>query len=336
MVLQSRASRCVLGALCAALLSFLPCTAAPTLPLGTAADLPLPGNATRLDYQSLDPHRHLLFIAHLGDSSVVAVDTRTRRVVATIANVSDVHGVLAVPQLGTVYASATGTNEVAAIDETTFAIKARASGGVYPDGIAFDPGTHRIFVSDEHGQTDTVIDTRTNRRIATIALGGDVGNSQFDAASKHVFVNVQTLGQLVEIDPVKNAIVRRVTLSGTSCVGNHGLLIDAARRRAFIACEDSNTFLWLDMRTMRVIEEWPIGEGPDVLAIDPQTHRLFVAAESGIVSVFEDADRVTRVAQAFLAPAAHTVSVDPQTHLVYFPLQDISGKPVLRIFEQTR
>ena len=32
-------------------------------------------------------------------------------------------------------------------------------------------------------------------------------------------------------------------------------------------------------------------------------------------------------------PHAHTVSVDPDTHLVYFPLQNLNGKPVLRIME---
>jgi len=32
-------------------------------------------------------------------------------------------------------------------------------------------------------------------------------------------------------------------------------------------------------------------------------------------------------------PHAHTVSVDTDTHLVYFPLQDIDGHPILRIME---
>jgi hypothetical protein len=35
-------------------------------------------------------------------------------------------------------------------------------------------------------------------------------------------------------------------------------------------------------------------------------------------------------------PHAHTVCIDPGTHLVYFPLQDIDGHPVLRIMEPTQ
>ena len=302
-----------------------------SLPLVNISDVPLPGNPTRLDYQSLDLKRHLLFIAHLGDSAVIVVDTKRRRVVATIPDVSDVHGILALPQLGIAYASATGTDQIVVISETTLKVVARMDGGVYPDGMAFDPANRRLFVSDERGKTETVIDTASNRRIATIALGGEVGNTQYDPVSGHMFVNVQSLRQIVEIDPAKLVITRRTTLSSPDCIGNHGLLIDAVMHRAFIACEDSGTLLLVDMRTMLVKGSWTTGEDPDVLALDAGTRRLFVAAESGVVSVFSDDRRVAKVAQGFLAPAAHTVAVDSQTHFVYFPLENIGGKPVVRI-----
>ncbi|HKE36829.1 MAG TPA: hypothetical protein VKB39_05330 [Candidatus Baltobacteraceae bacterium] len=304
------------------------------LRLAQAASLELPGNATRLDYQSLDPQKHLLFVAHLGDGNIIVVDTKTRRVVATIPNVDAVHGVLAVPDDDVVFASATGTNEVVAFDELTLEEKWRAVGGIYPDGLAYDPHARHLFVSDEHGQTETVIDTTTHRAIATIPLGGEAGNSQYDPISRHVFVNVQTSRQLVEIDPARNAVVQRYSVGGSGCAGNHGLLIDARKRRAFIACEDSNSLLWIDMRDMRIVQTWIVGKQPDVLALDIKTGRLFVASESGVVSIFADKERVTLLAQAYLGPNAHTVAVNPRTQLVYFPLEDVAGKPVLRIMEE--
>ena len=36
------------------------------------------------------------------------------------------------------------------------------------------------------------------------------------------------------------------------------------------------------------------------------------------------------------APHAHTVAVDPRTHRVYLPLENIGGRPVLRIYEASR
>ena len=114
------------------------------LPLQHVADIPLPGRPTRLDYESYDPDRHLLFIAHLGDSEVIVFDTQNSRVVARIGNIAAVHGVLVVPAQSRVYASATGTNEVVAIDEATLKITARMDGGIYPDGMAFAPDTRKL------------------------------------------------------------------------------------------------------------------------------------------------------------------------------------------------
>jgi YVTN family beta-propeller protein len=157
-------------------------------------DYPLPGATTRWDYLSLDPTRSRLFVAHLGDSAVVVVDTKTKGVLATISNIRHVHGTLAVPELDRVYASATGTDEIVAIDAATLRIVARIPGGIYPDGVAYAPELGKLYVSDETGNTETVIDARTSQRITTIALGGAVGNTQYDPVSKHILVNVQGRG----------------------------------------------------------------------------------------------------------------------------------------------
>jgi hypothetical protein len=41
------------------------------------------------------------------------------------------------------------------------------------------------------------------------------------------------------------------------------------------------------------------------------------------------------VFRGFFAANAHTVAVDPRTHRVYWPLQNVGGKPVLRITAPT-
>jgi len=302
------------------------------LRLQLVADVPLGGNTTRLDYASLDADRHLLFIAHLGDSAVIVFDTRSRRVVSRIGGVNKVHGVLAIPSLARVYASATGDNEVVAIDEASLQVSARMPGGIYPDGMAYAPEARKLYVSDEHGASETVIDTTRNQRIATIALGGDVGNTQYDESSKHIFVNVQTRAQLVEIDPATDQIIARIELPGAR--GNHGLLIDAQQRRAFIACEDNQRLLVLDLATRKIVQTFKVGEDPDVLAYDPQLHRLYVAGEAGVVSLFQaGADTVSRLGEGFIGANAHVVAVDPAMHEVFFPLRDVGHRAVLRIMQ---
>lgn len=300
------------------------------LPLAHVADIPLPGRASRMDYETYDPDRHLLFIAHLGDSEVIVVDVNTSRVVGRIPGVSSVHGVLAIPQMSRVYASASGTDEIVAIDEATLKIVARMPGGHYPDGMAYAPDVHKLYASDENGHTETVIDVRSNQRIATIALGGEVGNTQYDAQSHHIFVNVQTRNELVEIDPTVDRIVARFALPGAE--HNHGLLIDSADHLAFIACQGNDRLLVFDMGAKRVVQSFGIGKDPDVLAFDPAPGRLYVAGEAGIVSVFSVKGRnVTKIGEGRLGPNAHVVAIDPTTHYAYFPLRNLGGRPMLRV-----
>src|SRR5262249_48799580 len=150
------------------------------LGLRHVADVPLPGGASRFDYLSLDPQAHRLYLAHLGADAVVVVDTEAQTVVGTVRDVSQVHGVVAVPALGRVYAPATGPSEVVAIDAASLQVVARAPGGAYPDGLAYDPDDGTLYISDESGGTETVIDARRLERTQTIALGGEVGNSEYD------------------------------------------------------------------------------------------------------------------------------------------------------------
>src|SRR5258708_7926807 len=302
----------------------------PPLHLKALMDVPLGGHATRLDYASVDAERQLLFIAHLGDGEVIAVDTDSHRLLKRIANVAQVHGVLAIPELGRVYASATGTNEVVAIDEKSLAIIARMPGGTYPDGLAYSPETHKVYVSDEHGGTDTVIDVAANARVATVQIGGVIGNTKYDAATHHMFINAQSTGELVEVDPGTDKIVRRIKVPGAD--GNHGLLIDSDSHRAFIACEGNDRLIVIDLRSGAALAQFPVAKDPDVLAFDAQRQKLYVAGGSGEVSEFSvPTGGISKTGESYLAPNAHVVAIPPATHEIYFPLKNVENKTVLRV-----
>jgi len=261
---------------------------------------------------------------------VIVFDTKERRVVKTIP-APGAHGVLAVPALGRVYASATDARQLLTIDERTNKVLARAPAGDYPDGIAYDSADRRVYVSDESGGVETVF-TTGGHRLASLKLGGEAGNVQYDPVSGHVLADVQTRNEVAVISTRTNRVIRRIPLP--QCHHDHGLLVDAPRRLAFVACDGNAKLLTLDLRTMKVTGTASIGRSPDVLAFDTTLRRLYVSAESGDVAVFAEHRRgLTELAQAFLAPEAHTVAVDSSTHLVYFPLQ--SG-PKLQIMKPTR
>jgi len=299
-------------------------------PLRVVTDVPLPGSASRFDYQSLEPASGRLFISHMGAGQLVVFDVRAGRVIGNLDGFPTVTGVLAVPAEHRAYASATGDHAVVVVDDSTLQIVTRVPGPRFPDGIAYAPEERRIFVSDESGRRDLVIDAATNTVAAQIELGGEAGNTQYDPGSHCVIVAVQTANLLAVIDPEIATIVRRIPLD-KAVRYPHGVYIDAPHRLAFIAGQESGTLGVLDLRTLQLRQVLPIGSDPDVLAFDPALGRLYVAAESGVVAVFEERDGSLGQLGWYRAPKAHSVAVDPATHRVYLPLANVSGHPVLRV-----
>jgi DNA-binding beta-propeller fold protein YncE len=299
--------------------------------LVTVADVPLPGAAVRFDYQSLDLTSDRLYIAHMNADQLVIFDTAKREVVANLDGFHRVHGVIAVPELGRVYASVTGDHEVAVVDRDTLQTVARAGTIKYPDGLAYVPTTKRVFVSDEHGNVDAVIDATNNKLVAAIPLGGGAGNTVYDSGADRILVAVHGKNELVTIDPLRATNTARTKMAGLN--DPHGIALDVENRLAFVAGEGNNKLAVVDLKTMVVGAVLPTGKDPDVLAFDPGTKRLYVAAESGDVRVYREVNRTLEAEGSIHLPHGHTVSVDPKTHLVYFPLEDVDGRPVLRIMK---
>src|SRR5262245_8195915 len=119
-----------------------------SLPLTLVADVPLPGHASRFDYQGVDPVNHRLYITHLGDSSLVVFDLANQRVIQEVPGLPSVHGVVAAPEQHLLCATATAEKTLALIDDATFQIQSRVPAGAYPNGLAYDPTSGRVFVSN--------------------------------------------------------------------------------------------------------------------------------------------------------------------------------------------
>ncbi len=299
--------------------------------LRVVASIPLPGDSSRFDYASLDARRGLLFAAHLGASDVLEININTGRVVRVIRHLPQVHGVLVVPALHRVYATATGVNKVARIDEDSGQIVGMSPTGDYPDGLAYDPANGTIWTTNEAGGSETIIDAGTGASRGSVHLSGEAGNVAYDPVSRRMLADVQTRNQLAVINPATRAITRRVPLPG--CDHDHGLTLDSLDRLAFIACDGNATLLTLDLTTWQITSKATVGAQPDVIAYDPHAGRLYVAAESGPVTVLTRHRRRLDVTGADnLAFDAHVVAVDPRTGRSYYPVpQAHDGRPALLV-----
>jgi len=316
------------------------------------ADIPLGDKTSRFDYQSFDSATSRLYIAGMGSGKLLVLDTHAQMLVASLDGFPKVTGVLAVPALHKVYASvpgagiaasasvalgmvglSSGTGRLAILNDVSLKETARLPVGVFPDGIAYDPEDQKIFVSDELGRAVVVIDAITDKVLARIDAGGEVGNVQYDPITKLVYAPLQSRNDLAVVDPKQNRLIERRPLSGAK--HPHGLRIADGTAIGYVACDENDRLLTVDLSSGKILGSETIGHDPDVLAADPVLKRLYVASESGMLSTFDIANAAAprKLGDAFIAEGAHSVAVDSRTHRLFLPLRDISGKAVLRILE---
>jgi len=313
------------------------------------ADFALGEKTSRFDYESLDPTTGRLFISKMGSGKLLVFDTANRILTAELNGFPKTTGVLAVPALHKVYASvpgaglgaslsvalgmtgiSKGSGAVAVLDSRSLKEIARLPAGVFPDGIAFDPDDRRIFVSDELGGGLTVIGADDDKLIARIDTKGEVGNVQYDPITKKIYVPVQSRNALAVIDPANLRVIARHPLAGAK--HPHGLRIAHGAAIGYVACDENDRLLVVDLASGRVTGDLPLGHDPDVLA-DDGAARLYVASESGMLSVFDVSDPAgpRKLGDVFVGANAHSVAVDPATHLLFLPLRDLDGNAALRI-----
>jgi DNA-binding beta-propeller fold protein YncE len=302
--------------------------------LRVIGDVPLPGPANRFDYQTIDEGSRRLYLSHMNAGRLVVFDLDSSNVIAEIRGLDRATGVLAVPARHSVYVSAAGLHEVAVIDDRSLKIIATIRDIRFPDGIAYAPTEGKVFVSDESGEAVVAIDAVTNRKRSTIGLGGEAGNTHYDSVSHCIVTAVQTRNQIVAIDPASERIVARYDLAGSD--HPHGFAIDESGRNAFVTSEESSLLQVVDLRTMRVTSVARVGAGPDVVAWDASHARLYIASESGRLSVFGFRKGLLVRMEDIQLSHAHTVAVDQRTHRVYLPLENVGGRPDLRILQEDR
>lgn len=293
-------------------------------------DLPGPP-AKRFDYLVIDYDDGWLFSAHLAANQTYVIDLKSNEVLHTITDTPGAEGIEYVPDERKIYTSNAGDNTVGVIDLKTMKVVRKIPTERKPDGSTYAPDDHKLYVSDERARALAVIDVRTDKVATTLHFDSETGMPLYDAGSKLVYVNLQDRNELAAVDPRSDRVVGRYPVAG--CKGNHGMALDAAHHRAFIACEENDMFVVFDLEAHKVIASMPLPPGPDVVQFDSGNNRVYVACAGGAISVFQedDPDHFRKLADVPVQRRVHSLAVDTRTHRVYAPAQEEGGRGVARM-----
>ncbi len=281
-------------------------------PVPAAASLPGPDGGW--DYTSVDPAARRLYVAR--STSVTLFDLAKGGAARSIGQIDHGHGVVPLPDHRSLLVTSGHDNSVRILDAEDGHEIARIAAGDGPDAALFDAASGRAYVMNHKGGTVSVIDVNGRKLVDTVALkpGLEFGVMAPDGT---LYVNNEDANEIEAVDTHTDKAGAAIALTGcegptglayearsgrllAACAngkaavvdararklvalvdigaGPDAVILDAAKRRAFIPCGRSGELdmLALDGASVRLVKRIPTEVGARTGALDPRDGAIYL------------------------------------------------------------
>lgn len=281
--------------------------------------IPVPGD-TFWDYLKFQPSTRRLFITHGDEVQVLNVDTG--KIVGTMGGMEGIHGVVLAPKFNRGFVTDGRASKVWIFNLKTLKVIGSVPVDKDADGDVYDPASKRVFTMNGDSRTSTVIDAKTGKVVGHIDLGGQPEFPVADGRG-HVYANIESTSEIIEIDSHAMKITRRWPLAPGTWPS--GLAIDAKHHILFSGCRNKLMVI-MSAGDGKVLATEPIGQGVDATRFDPGTGYAFASngASGNLTVIHEDSPTTFHVVENVSTEmGARTMALDPKTHDVYLVTADI-------------
>ncbi len=158
------------------------------------------------------------------------------------------------------------TNDVSAIRIGEEAAYKTISVGAGPEGIALSPDDRELWAAHRKGGGISIIDTKTDEVVATIAPEIYSARVTFTPDGKRVLLYDMPTNSVVVFDRATRKEVGRATAPDGVPVGG---IVSADSKRAYILRYQPDAIVELDLVTMKFGREVETAQMPDGLALVP-------------------------------------------------------------------
>ncbi|WP_458690840.1 serine/threonine-protein kinase [Nocardia tengchongensis] len=238
-----------------------------------------------------------------------------------------------------VYVANYDSGTVSVLDGTTLAVTATIENIPHAMGVAVDPQTRTVYVTDyaDSGKV-FVIDAHTNTVAATIAVGANPDNIAVDPRTHLVYVTNATVDLLVEgqtgartgskpgsvsvIDPRARAVTATVGVG----IRPIEVVVDVDRSRLYVGNDGDNSVSVIDLSTNTVAAIVAAGRGIEGLALDHRSGTLYVANNLGD-SVWTIDTHTNRVTGIIPVHRPSMIAIDQDRRILYVGVLLANGDP---------
>ena len=196
-----------------------------------------------------------------------------------------------------------------------------------PQGIAYIPSVHRVFVANGRDGSVRSFDANSWVQLKTVEYGDDADNLRVDAATGHLWVGYGS-GALAEFDAdgAKLAEIKRDAHPESFQFEKNG-------SRAFVNLPKSQKIAIVDRKSRTALANWGTGGARSnyPMALDERDHRIFVVTRAPAKLIVLDPSQGREVAAVSAVGDCDDVFYDERRRRIYA----IGGEGGISIFGQS-
>jgi YVTN family beta-propeller protein len=227
----------------------------------------------------LNDRTQMLYTSNTRDGSVWAIDLKTGRTIARIADPSDstahTYRVVVDEASNTVYVSIADTpGRVWVIDGNTNTLAHVIENvGTRATGLALDAAANKLYAASLGTNEIVVVDLATRQVVSRMPSGGE-GPIQLavDTAGGRLFVTNQVTGAMSVLDTKSGELLATVKTGE----GALGVGFDAGTNMVYVANRRAGTVTVVDATSYSIVSSIDAGTLPNTVAIDAKSHRVYV------------------------------------------------------------
>jgi YVTN family beta-propeller protein len=218
--------------------------------------------------------------------TVSVIDARTRAVTAAIKVEAAPQGIAVDSQRDKIYVANAQANNVngnpkhgtvSVISGATGKLTATVRVGHTPLGVAADPQTGTIYVTNANGNSVSVISEATDKVTATVRVGRSPFGVAADPLTGTIYVTNGSGNSVAVINGRTNKVTNMIPVGQ----GPTGIAVNAQTDTIYVANAFSNSVSVINGTTNEVVETITIGHQPQWVAVDPATSMVYVTSFRG-------------------------------------------------------
>jgi hypothetical protein len=246
--------------------------------------IPLGKVSGRIDHLAIDPERHRLFVAELGNNSVGIVDLDAGRLVRNLSGVKRPQGLAYVKSTDTLYVANAGDGSLQLFQAPDLVPAGRIELGDDADNIRVDQTDDKVFVGYGQGAL-AIIDPKRRAKVADIPLPAHPESFQLTASGEQIFVNLPEVRQIAAVDTHHGKV--RVAWAMNDARDNFAMAIDENRQRVLVMFRNPALLAAFATSDGSLLARADACGDADDLFVDATRQRVYVSCGEGFLDVFE-------------------------------------------------